>query len=209
MSTITTFLNEQERQGLLSMAQEIEEGNSTLASVSRQYSSPVAKDYGTTDLASRLVSAANPPFTIAASQIGPLSTGSIGFADGVAVGGNANLTLFQNGAFNFSGHFHVSGAISYNTSFVWAVMDLNTPATVHVYAHQGRVHGTFEAGSRDDDWGRSEISPALAAGWGALMRGYRWRWEARVNADFGVFLDDIIRVVAAGQAIGNVVKIFI
>ena len=82
MSTITTFFNEQERQGLLSLAQEIEEGHNTVASVSSQYSSPVAKENGATDLASRLVSAANPPFTIAASQIGPLSTGSIVFGSG-------------------------------------------------------------------------------------------------------------------------------
>jgi hypothetical protein len=49
----------------------------------------------------------------------------------------------------------------------------------------------------------------LAAGWSALERGWSWRWEARVNADFGVFLDDIIRLVAAGTAIGNVVKLIV
>jgi hypothetical protein len=125
------------------------------------------------------------------------------------VGGFANLAIYQNGAFNFSGHFHVSGAISYDTSFVWAVKDSNVPTTVYTFAHTGRVHGTFEAGSRDDDWGRSEITPAIAAGWNALERGWSWHWEARVNADFGIFLDDIIKVVAAGTAIANVVKIFV
>jgi hypothetical protein len=81
------------------------------------------------------------------------------------------------------------------------------PATVYVFATNGRLHGTFESGSRDHDWGRSEINPALAAGWAALERGWSWRWQARVNADFGVFLDQIVKAVAAGQAIGSVVKL--
>jgi hypothetical protein len=144
-----------------------------------------------------------------ATQLGPWDTGYFTFQSGVAVGGYSNLTLYQNGAFNYSGHFHVSGAISYNTSFVWAVRTCTVPATVYTFAHNGRVHGTFEAGSRDDDWGRSEIHPALAAGWSTLAGFWSWHWEARVNADFGVFLDDIIKLVAAGQAIGTVVKIFV
>jgi|GEM_PF-2377178 len=207
--TMMSYMTEQERIGLRALAQELDDGKNTRGSVSRELARTITEDRTQPDLASRLASVLDPQFATAASQLGPWDTGPIVFADGIAVGGNANLTLHQNGAFNFTGHFHVSGAISYDDSLVWAVRDSNVPTTVYVFAHQGRLHGTFEAGSRDDDWGRSEINPALAAGWSALERGWSWRWEARVNADFGVFLDDIIRLVAAGTAIGNVVKLIV
>jgi len=200
-------LTEQDQISLRALAQEIEEGKNTRGSVSRELVGTVTKDQTQLDLTSRLATVLDPQSARAASQLGPWHTGYITFSGGVAVGGYADLTLYQNGAFNFSGHMHVSGAISYNHSFAWAVRA--SDGTVLVFARQGRLHGTFEAGSRDDDWGRSEIMPALAASWRALEQGWSWRWEARVNADFGVFLDDIVRVVAAGQAIANVVKIIV
>ncbi|MEU4234926.1 hypothetical protein AB0F17_62530 [Nonomuraea sp. NPDC026600] len=142
-----------------------------------------------------------------AGTIGPFDA-RIGFGTGVAVGGWANLALHSTGSFNFSGHFHVSGAISYDTSFIWAVRDFVEPnPNIYVFSHTGRVHGTFEPGSRDDDWGKSEINIAMRDAWGDLERRWAWRWEARVNADFGVFLDAIIKVVAAGQAVGRVISI--
>ncbi|MEB8702874.1 hypothetical protein P4H21_19205 [Bacillus cereus] len=178
------------------LAQEIEDGKNTRASISNQLS---RLPRGPVEI----------PLFNAGGILGPWDTGYFGFGSGVAVGGSANLTLHQDGSFNFSGHFHDSGAISYDTSFVWAVKDSNVPATIYVFAHSGRVHGTFEAGSRDDNWGVSGTNPALHAGWSALERGWSWHWEARVNADFGVFLDDIIKLVAGGSAVGNVVKLIV
>ena len=86
---------------------------------------------------------------VRASQLGPWDTGYITFSGGVPVGGYSNLVLYPNGAINFSGHAHVSGAPGYDYSFVWAVKDSNVPATVYVFAASGRLHGTFESGSRD------------------------------------------------------------
>ncbi|GAA2292267.1 hypothetical protein GCM10010149_44810 [Nonomuraea roseoviolacea subsp. roseoviolacea] len=144
------------------------------------------------------------PVTAAEGMLGPWDA-RIGFKDGVAVGGWANLALHESGAYNFSGHFHVSGAISYDTAFAWAVRD--SVGDIYLFSHSGRVHGTFESGSRDDDWGDSQVKPAVHEGWPLLAAGWSWRWEARVNADLGVFLDAIIKVVAAGQAIGKVISI--
>lgn len=198
-------LSLQDRNDLSLLLQEQEERKNVRASVSGELARIAKHGQVEQDQLSRLAGIFPLP-TARADQVGPWDTGYITFASGVAVGGFANLVLHRNGAFNFSGHAHVSGAISYNFSLAWAVRDSNNPATVYAFATNGRLHGTFEAGSRDHDWGRSEISPAIAAGWAALERGWSWRWEARVNADFGVFLDQIIRVVAAGTAIGNVVK---
>jgi Chaperone of endosialidase len=189
-------LSLQDRNDLSVALREMEERKNVRASVSGELARTAPQ--GEQDLVARLAGTFGPPVTDAAAQLGPWDTGRISFASGVAVGANANLALHQNGAFNFSGHAHVSGAISYNFSL---------PATVYVFATNGRLHGTFESGSRDHDWGRSEINPALAAGWAALERGWSWRWQARVNADFGVFLDQIVKAVAAGQAVGSVVKL--
>ena len=86
---------------------------------------------------------------------------------------------------------------------------MNVEYAVIVFAHKGRVHGTFEAGLRDDDWNGSEIHPGLAANWSNLEQGWAWHWEARVNADFNVFLDDIIKTVAAGKAVGEVITVIV
>jgi hypothetical protein len=202
------YLTEEERVGLRALAQELEDGKNTHGTVSRAFARVAAKNSPQSDLGSRLVTILDPELTPATGQLGPWDA-SIVFPDGIAVGGFANLTLYQNGAWNFAGHAHVSGGISYDFSFAWAVRDSNNPAGLYLFAHQGRLHATFEAGSRDTDWQKSEINPALAAGWSALERAWSWHWDARVNADFTPFLDDVIKIVAAGTAIGNVVKIFV
>ncbi len=132
------------------------------------------------------------------ARLGPWN-GSITFSGGVPVGGWTNLTLFSDGSYNFSGHFHVSGAPSYNTALVWGIK--SGAGTIYTFAHQGRVHGTFEPGSRDDDWGNSGNNPALAAGWADLWANWSWRWEARVNMDLGPLLDDVKNAMGVAGAI--------
>ncbi|MFF5207568.1 hypothetical protein [Streptosporangium sp. NPDC000396] len=203
MSQFTT----EEQSRLATVLHELDSAPNVRASVGASLEMPSSP--GLAGLGHRVASAAGiglPVTPMATGTLGPWEA-KIGFKDGVAVGGFANLALHDTGSYNFSGHFHVSGAISYDTAFVWAVKDSLNPATVYTFAHTGRVHGTFEPGSRDDDWGKSEILPALHDGWADLTRRWSWRWEARVNADFGVFLDAIIKVVAAGQAISKVVSI--
>ncbi|MFG1686059.1 hypothetical protein ACGFNP_38265 [Nonomuraea sp. NPDC049269] len=204
MSQFTT----EEQNQLAAFLHDLDSAPNLQASVGASLEKPSSSGPG--GLGQRVASAAGiglPPLAADGSIIGPFDA-RIGFRDGVAVGGWANLALHDTGSYNFSGHFHVSGAISYDTSFIWAIRDFLEPnPNVYTFAHTGRVHGTFEPGSRDDDWGKSEILPALHDGWADLSRRWAWRWEARVNADFGVFLDAIIKVVAAGQAIGRVISV--
>jgi hypothetical protein len=139
--------------------------------------------------------------TAASAQLGPWNA-SITFSGGVPVGGRANLVIFSNGAYNFSGHFHVSGAPSYTTAIVWALK--SGDGTTYLFTHSGRVHGTFESGSRDDNWNISNTNPALAAGWNALTKNWTYKWEAKVNIAIGPIVDEVKQIIGA---VGTVVAI--
>jgi hypothetical protein len=136
-----------------------------------------------------------------------LDTGYIAFDNGVPVGGSSQLILFPNGDLNFSGHFHDSGAPSYDMSFVIVVASGNTAIE---FPLTGRVHGTFEAGSRDWDWNISQNNPAIHDLWGDFSRSYYWHWNAAANADIGQLVTLGLTTVAAaiGIALGaiNIVK---
>lgn len=161
----------------------------------------IAKGFGIYTTPAVAATSAVAPATTA-SQLGPWNTGPIVFGGGTPVGGWGQLTLFSNGAYNFSGHFHDSGATSYDTALVFAVKSWS--GTVYTFAHKGRVHGTFEAGSRDDDWGDNGTHPALAQGWGDLWAG--WRWSARTNLDLGPIISDIIRAIGATGSVIAIVS---
>ena len=124
---------------------------------------------------------------------------SIVFGNGVPVGGTAHLTLFPNGAYSFSGHFHDSGATSYDMEMVIVIK--SSTNNVFTFAHKGRVHGTFEAGSRNDDWGDSNTNPALAAAWADLSAGNTWRWNAAANFDLGALVEQTVKAIGEAAAI--------
>lgn len=137
-----------------------------------------------------------PPPPPLPSQLGPFTWSPIVFGGGVPVGGWAQLTLFSNGAVNFTGHFHDSGATSYDMTCTYAVRA--SDGTVYTFTKTGRVHGTFEAGSRDFDWGENPSNTAIGAGWANLVAGWSWQAKAGANVDVGALLDAAIRSV--GQA---------
>ena len=165
-------------------------GDSLLSELS---SIPNSMNWG--DNVNQLVKKFDP--ATAAAMAGIDASGSIVFGGGVPVGGWTAISLFPNGAFNFSGHMHVSGAPSYNVGVTWVVTTSDGQPTFTLPV-TGRVHGTFEPGSRDFDWNTSGTNPALAAAWPELAAGYRWRWQAGANADF------LAMTQAAVQAIGAV-----
>lgn len=140
------------------------------------------------------------------TTIGPFNTGRINFNNGVPVSGWASLTLHSDGTCQFSGHFHDSGAPSYNIEFVWVVVD--SDGTAYTFTVSGRMHGTFEAGSRDFNWNITRHSNQVAANWGKLCAGWRWRWSAHVNWNVAAALNAVIDVIkAAGTVIGVIVAV--
>jgi len=114
---------------------------------------------------------------------------SITFGGGVPVGGWANLTVYGDGSYNFSGHFHDSGFPSYNTGIVWAIRASN--GSVFTFSNTGHVAGTISPGSRDHDWNISGVNPALARTWESINRGASHQWRARASLDVVGMFNDI------------------
>jgi hypothetical protein len=139
-----------------------------------------------------------PPPPPLPEELGPFSFNPIVFDDGVPVGGWAQLTLFRSGVINFSGHLHVSGAPSYDTACVYAVRGGDK---IYTFVHTGRVHGTFEAGSRDDDWGEGPTHANVAEGWPSLAADLSWHASATVNPDIGAFVDAAVKAVGAAATV--------
>jgi hypothetical protein len=138
-----------------------------------------------------------------------LDSGAIAFGGGVSVGGNSHATLFRNGTVEFSGHFHESGAVSHDVSLNYVIR--GSRGTVFTLEVHGRVHGTFEAGSRNFDWDVNGglNAAALAAAWDELSAGYYWTWTANATADWVSLLDGAIEDIKkygpmVGQAIALV-----
>ena len=73
--------------------------------------------------------------------------GDLTFPEGIAVGGWADITLYQDGRIQWSGNFHGSGAFPYDCSVVCVVVDAKG---FGYWANAvGHVGGTFSEGGRD------------------------------------------------------------
>jgi hypothetical protein len=133
-------------------------------------------------------------------QLGPWSH-HFTFPDGMPVGGWTELTLHRDGSWNYSGHLHDSGTPSYNDSVVWAVKNLGTNET-YLFPHTGRMHGSIEAGSRDDNWTNSGTNAALESGWDSLFSvGWHWACKAGIGIDVGSIIDAAQKVVGVAETV--------
>jgi hypothetical protein len=165
---------------------------------------PILKEKSNIDLSKYLQyvqkPAALPP------TIGPIQTGYITFNNGVPVGGYASIELHQDGTCLFNGHFHDSGAPSYNVEFVWVFVD--SGGVAYTFSASGHMAGTFQSGSRDYNWTTSTNSPDVRNNWAKLIAGYRWQWNAHVGWDVQAAIDSAVQALkAAGAVIGAVVAI--
>jgi hypothetical protein len=147
-----------------------------------------------------------PPPPPLAAQLGPFNTGTITFDNGVPVGGWMTLALFQDGTYSFSGHYHDSGAPSYDVDGVWVIVSSSGKA--FTFEVKGHMNGTFESGSRDYDFAQNGQNDQLKDAWADLCAGYTWRWSSYVNWDVQAAVDDVVDALkVAGTIIGVVVAI--
>ena len=126
----------------------------------------------------------------------------IGFPEGVPVGGWSHLTLYPDGRYHFAGHFHVSGAPSYDVAIAWMVRSRSGQA--FLFSKQGKLHGTFESGSRDCDWDTSGMNEDVKRNWAELVAGSRAEWKAKVNVNLSGIIDEVKQAV---EVAGQVVKV--
>ena len=129
-------------------------------------------------------------------------TGPIVFGGGVPVGGWANMSVFPDGYYNFSGHFHDSGFVGYTANIVWALK--SSSGTVFLFSQSTNLGGTVGGGSRDASWNISGTNVLIASGWNDLWAGWSYKWDASANIDLGSIWN---AVKGAIGTIGQVVAV--
>jgi uncharacterized protein with LGFP repeats len=138
--------------------------------------------------------------------VGQLSvkTGNFSFTnDGIPVDGWAQLTVYSDGSYNFVGHFHDDGFLSFNESIVIGLV--SSSGVLYTFTHKGSVAGFDEFwNSSDEDWNTSGTNPALAAGWSDLQQGVQWYWRSNVDWNVSALIQDIENVA---KVVGAVVAI--
>ncbi len=125
------------------------------------------------------------------------------FGGGVPVGGSSHLTIRQDGTYTFSGHFHDSGATEYNMALMIAVKDSQN--RVYTFQHDGHASGTFEPGSRNDDWNNDGQKPEIAQYWGDMIAGHTWHADANADGDFTNLFNSIMGTLGTVLAVVAVV----
>jgi len=115
------------------------------------------------------------------------------FGGGVPVGGYSHLTIRKDGTYAFSGYFHDSGATEYNMALVWAVKDSQN--NVYTFEHKGHVSGTFESGSRDDDWETDGQNDAIAQNWASIVASDYAAGQANASGDLTALINSIIGTI--------------
>ena len=118
---------------------------------------------------------------------------SITFDNGVPVGGYASLSIRSDGTYSFSGHFHDSGATSYNMGLVWAVKDAQN--VLYTFQEECRTHGTFESGSRDCDWNYNGYNANIQNNWGNIAASWYEQASATASLDILALLNSLIAAI--------------
>ena len=126
-------------------------------------------------------------------------SGYITFSNGVAVGGYSHLTLFVDGTYMFTGHFHDSGSAEYNMSLVWAVV--NSQNNAYTFTTSGHVAGTFESGSRDYNWSNNAQNDLIKQNWASIVAGNYAVWQAKAGGDLTNLVNSIISAISAAEAV--------
>lgn len=125
------------------------------------------------------------------------------FGGGVPVGGWSHLTLRQDGTYTFSGHFHDSGGLEYNMALVWGVKDSQNK--LYTFEHRGHVSGTFESGSRDDDWSVDGQNDSIAQNWANIIAADFASGRADASGDLTNLVNELIGAVGLVLAVVAIV----
>lgn len=121
-------------------------------------------------------------FSFANRLILEVNWAPITFNGGVPVGGNVLLKIWDDGTYSFTGHFHDSGLPSYNVQALLTVTGHN--GYVLTFSHEGHMAGTFEPGSRDNNWSIAGHNAYIATHWKDFEKA-SWHGNAHTGLDMG------------------------
>lgn len=131
-------------------------------------------------------------------ELGPWNA-SITFKSGVAAGGWSNLVIRADGSYEFSGHLHDSGALSYDVSVLWSILSKSNQ--LFTFGHEGTIHGTFDPGSRDLDWDVKKQDDRIRDNWGDLVQGTTVNWHSTVDTGLSQFINYIKTIYSVATAV--------
>ena len=83
-------------------------------------------------------------------------------------------------------------------ALIWAVVDSQN--NVYTFEHTGHVSGTFESGSRDDDWHTDGQNDAIAQNWASIAAKDYATAQANATGDLTALTNSIIG--ALGTVLG-------
>jgi len=86
---------------------------------------------------------------------------------------------------------------------VWVVKDSTN--TAYTFEHQGQVFGTFESGSRDDDWNNSGQNDEIKQNWANIVAGQTWKANADANGDLTNLLTTALAAVGVVLSVVGIV----
>ena len=128
-----------------------------------------------------------------------------------ALGGWAEVVIFDDGTTRWRGHGHDSGVDGYDFGVSALLGDRN--GRVIAFAHNGHVGGLITAGSRDHDWDdRSQAQPIIRAYYPGFAAG-EFQFRTEYSSDIGTTLESAISFLTSwlvgstplGAAVGLVI----
>lgn len=127
------------------------------------------------------------------SQLGPFKTGTF-TRDGKSVQGWSQLTLFENGGYNFSGCFQSSSFFGVTDALVWGIA--STSGIVYQFNHTASIAGTVQfLSSHKDCWGITGTSGAIAQDRIPLSAKSIVHWNANVNTNLGPIINGVMTFI--------------
>jgi hypothetical protein len=129
------------------------------------------------------------------------------FDGGVAASGNSHITFSQTGTIRFKTHFHDSGALGYNYAISCALRD--SQGHVFSLSRKGKIHGTFDKGSRNSDKDETKTDPRVRANWGSIVQSQKMHCKVKMNWNVAGLLGEVVDLVKKyGPIVGEVIALF-
>jgi uncharacterized protein with LGFP repeats len=125
------------------------------------------------------------------------------YSPSVNIYGTADLTLFQNGGYVFSGSFSTPSLLPVNGSFV--VLLKSAVGNGFAFDHKGSVNDLPLIGHPTESWNNQGNSSALAADWPFIENGMRFASGSDQSLDIGGIISGLKNLVEGVNTLSAIV----